>query len=32
MRALDSEHYVLEVQLRRDRIADATAYPFSLPV
>lgn len=31
MRALDAEHYVLDVQLRRDRVPSFDRYPFSLP-
>lgn len=32
MRALDAEHYLLEVKLRRDKIPSFDAYPFSLPI
>lgn len=31
MRALDAEHYVLDVQLRRERVPSFDRYPFSLP-
>lgn len=30
MRTIDAEHYLIEVGLKRDRIADENAYPFSL--
>ena len=32
MRALDAEHYLLDVKLRRDRVPSFDDYPFSLPV
>lgn len=32
MRALDAEHYLLEVKLKRDKVASFDQYPFSLPV
>lgn len=32
MRALDAEHYLLEVKLKRDKVPSFDAYPFSLPV
>ena len=32
MRALDAEHYVTEVRLRRERVASPDTYPYSLPV
>lgn len=32
MRALDAEHYLLDVTLRRDRVPSFDDYPFSLPV
>lgn len=32
MRALDAEHYLLDVKLRRDRVPSFDEYPFSLPV
>lgn len=32
MRGLDAEHYVLDVILRRDKVASFDQYPFSLPV
>jgi predicted ATPase len=31
MRSFDAEHYVLEIKLRRDKIADPRAFPYSLP-
>ena len=31
MHALPAEHYVLEVKLRRDKVASFDLYPFSLP-
>lgn len=31
MRALDAEHYVLEVKLKRDKVPSFDGYPFSLP-
>jgi predicted ATPase len=32
MRALDAEHYLLDVKLRRERVSSFDEYPFSLPV
>jgi len=32
VRALDAEHYLLDVKLRRERVPSFDAYPFSLPV
>jgi predicted ATPase len=32
VRALEAEHYLLEVKLRRERVASFDDYPFSLPV
>jgi len=32
MRALDAEHYVLDVRLRRERVPSFAQYPFALPV
>ncbi len=32
MRSLDAEHYLLEVKLKRDKVASFDHYPFSLPV
>ncbi|MCF7223656.1 AAA family ATPase [Marilutibacter chinensis] len=32
MRAIDAEHYLLELKLKRDKIASFERYPFSLPV
>jgi predicted ATPase len=32
MRALEAEHYVLDVKLKRDKVPSFDAYPFSLPV
>lgn len=32
MRALDAEHYLLEVKLKRDKVPSFDEYPFSLPV
>ncbi len=31
MRSFDAEHYVLEIKLRRDKIADKQAFPYTLP-
>ena len=32
MRALDAEHYVMDVRLRRERVPSFAQYPFALPV
>jgi predicted ATPase len=32
MRALDAEHYLLELKLKRDKVPSFEQYPFSLPV
>ena len=32
MRALDAEHYLLELKLKRDKVPSFDQYPFSLPV
>jgi predicted ATPase len=32
MRALEAEHYVLDVKLKRDKVPSFDTYPFSLPV
>ena len=32
MRALDADHYLLDVKLRRERVPSFDEYPFSLPV
>lgn len=32
MRAIDAEHYLLDVKLKRSKIPDFNQYPFSLPV
>ena len=32
MRALEAEHYVLDVKLKRDKVPSFDSYPFSLPV
>ena len=32
MRALDAEHYVMDVRLRRERVPSFAHYPFALPV
>lgn len=32
MRAIDSEHYLLELKLKRDKVPSFKQYPFSLPV
>lgn len=32
MRSLDSEHYLLEVKLKRNKVPSFDQYPFSLPV
>ena len=32
MRALDAEHYLLELKLKRDKVPSFDKYPFSLPV
>ncbi|MBL8261521.1 MAG: hypothetical protein JNM58_03775 [Xanthomonadaceae bacterium] len=31
MRAIDAEHYLLEVALKRDRVPGFDRYPYSLP-
>lgn len=31
MRSFEAEHYVLEIKLRREKIADPRAFPYSLP-
>jgi predicted ATPase len=31
MRAIDATHYLLEIELRRDRVPSFEEYPFSLP-
>jgi len=31
MRAIDSEHYLLELKLKRDKVPSFNRYPFSLP-
>ena len=32
MRAIDAEHYLLDVKLRREKVPSFDAYPFYLPV
>jgi predicted ATPase len=32
MRALDAEHYLLELKLKREKVPSFEQYPFSLPV